>query len=44
MKQAGNRIIFYPVHDAAHELWFNPGYREVSGKVKADFLKQLGYL
>lgn len=44
MKNAGNKVSFYPIKDRGHFLWRYGDYWQVAVKAENDFYKYLGYL
>lgn len=43
-RAAGNKIDFYAIDNAEHELWFNQEYLNIAPSVKKDFLKKYKFL
>lgn len=43
-RAAGNKIDFYPIGNAEHELWFNKEYLNIAPSVKKDFLRKYKFM
>ncbi|HYG40106.1 MAG TPA: alpha/beta hydrolase [Cytophagales bacterium] len=44
MRKTGNKVEFYPILNAPHELWFDPEYQKIEKGAKKDFLKKNKFL